>query len=67
MLSSKGPPLEDNIKDEAIPQNNQLIDKSSLRISPAGNIYNTAPAPTKEETLTINWVGSNVGIVISEL
>jgi len=47
--------------------NNQLIDKSSVRISPPGNIYNTAPPPTKEETLTINWVGYNVGIVFSEL
>jgi hypothetical protein len=47
--------------------NNQLIDKSSLHISPPGNIYNTAPAPTKEETLTINWVGPNIGIVFLEL
>jgi hypothetical protein len=39
----------------------------STRIFPPGNIYNTAPPPTKEETLTINWVGCNVGIVFSEL
>ena len=30
-------------------------------------IYNTAPSTTKEETLTINWVGYYVGIVISEI
>jgi hypothetical protein len=39
----------------------------SLRICSRCYIYNTDPAPTKEETLTINWVGYNVGIVISEL
>jgi hypothetical protein len=38
-----------------------------LRICSKGNIYNTDPAPTKEETLTINWVWCNVGIVFSEL
>jgi hypothetical protein len=38
-----------------------------LCISPPGYIYNTDALPTKEETLTINWVGCNVGIVFSEL
>jgi hypothetical protein len=38
-----------------------------VRISSPGNIYNTSPPPTKEETITINWVGCNVGIVISDL
>jgi hypothetical protein len=39
----------------------------TVSISPAGYIFNTDPAPTKEETLTINWVGGNVRIVFSEL
>jgi hypothetical protein len=47
--------------------NNQLIDKSSLRIFLLGKIYNTDPTPTKGKTPTINWVGCNTGIVISEI
>jgi hypothetical protein len=38
-----------------------------VRICSRCYIYNTDAALTKEETLTINWVGYNVGIVFSEL
>jgi hypothetical protein len=36
------------------------------RICSRGYIYNTDAPPTKEETLTINWVGYYVAIVFSE-
>jgi hypothetical protein len=38
-----------------------------LRIYPPRNIYNTDAPPKKEEKLTINRVGRDVGILFLEL